>query len=70
MDKTKTATNDTNPGKRLYTISEMVEEIGGTKSYWRSQIYKGRLPFVKVGKKIFIDSHDLDACINKNKFRH
>ena len=57
-----------NSGKRLYTITEMTKEIGGTKSYWRKQIQDGKLPYVKVGKKLFIDTQDVDAYIQGNKF--
>jgi len=55
------------PEKRLYSIQEMVTEIGATVWYWRSQIWDGQLPYVQVGRKMLIDSRDIEAFIHKNK---
>jgi len=55
------------PEKRLYSIREMVTKIGATAWYWRSQIWDGQLPYVQVGRKIFIDSNDIEEFIHKNK---
>ena len=53
--------------KRLYTIKELATEIGGTKWFWRSMIWDAQLPFVRVGKKMFVDRNDIEAFIEKNK---
>jgi hypothetical protein len=58
------------PTKRLYSIKELVVEIGATEWFWRSQIWDGQLPYVQVGRKIFVDSQDLEAFIDKNKTRN
>ena len=63
----ETKTNPVLFQKRLYSIQELVREIGATKWFWRSQIWDGRLPFVKVGKKLFVDSKDIDTFITKYK---
>lgn len=55
------------PTKRLYTIKELVKEIGGTTWFWRSQIWDGRLPYVRVGRKILIDRDDIEAFIQRHK---
>jgi hypothetical protein len=55
------------PKKRLYSIKELPTEIGGTEWFWRSQIWDGQLPFVQVGRKMFIDFVDIEAFITKNK---
>jgi excisionase family DNA binding protein len=57
-------------GKRLYTIKELVEQFGATKWFWRSQIWAGRLPYVQVGRKMFIDKEDIEAFIARHKTRH
>jgi hypothetical protein len=54
--------------KRIYSIKEMVSEIGATEWYWRSQIWEGNLPYVQVGQKIFIDREDIESFIQRNKF--
>ncbi|MFH1983898.1 MAG: helix-turn-helix domain-containing protein [Pseudomonadota bacterium] len=55
------------PTKRLYTIKELVAEIGATEWYWRTQIWDGQLPFVQVGRKMFVDREDVERFISKNK---
>ena len=53
--------------KRLYSISESAEYLG--RSVWsvRELIYSGRLPCVKVGRRIHLDIVDLDKWIEMNK---
>ncbi len=53
--------------KRLYSIKELVDLIGATEWFWRSQIWDGTLPYVQVGKKMFIDSADIESFIEKYK---
>ena len=67
MSSTK---NQTTAGKRLYTIKELVDQLGATEWFWRSQIWSGRLPFVQVGRKMFIDREDIEAFIARHKTRH
>jgi hypothetical protein len=56
--------------KRLYSIKELVHLIGATEWFWRSQIWSGDLPYVQVGKKMFIDSTDIEAFIEKYKMKN
>jgi len=53
--------------KRLYSIKELVKEVGGTEWFWRCQIWDGRLPFVQVGKKMFVDREDIEIFIENHK---
>ena len=55
------------PVKRLFSVKELVKEIGVTEWFWRSQIWDGQLPYVQIGRKMFIDSQDLEDFIKKNK---
>ena len=55
------------PKKRLYSIKELVAEIGATEWFWRSQIWDGQLPFVQVGRKMFVDLEDIESFIQRNK---
>jgi excisionase family DNA binding protein len=66
MDKTGCAQNV--PVKRLYSIKELVAEIGATEWFWRSQIWDGQLPYVQVGRKMLIDIDDIEAFIEQHKF--
>ena len=56
------------PAKRLYSIKELVREIGATEWFWRTQIWDGQLPYIQVGRKMFIDHEDVEAFIKKFKF--
>ena len=62
--------NQTTAEKRLYTIKELVAYLGATEWFWRIQIWAGRLPFVQVGRKMFIDKEDIEAFIARHKTRH
>ena len=55
------------PTKRLYSIKELVAEIGATEWFWRSQIWDGQLPYVQVGRKMFVDQVDIENFIDRNK---
>ena len=62
--------NPTVNTKRLFSIKELAAEIGGTKWFWRSQIWDGQLQYVQVGKKMFVDRNDVEVFIEKNKHRN
>jgi len=53
--------------KRLYSIKEMACEIGATEWYWRSQIWDGKLPYIQVGRKMFIESRDIERFIETHR---
>jgi len=53
--------------KRLYTIKELVKEIGATEWFWRSQIWDGRLPYIQVGRKMFVENNDIEKFIRDHR---
>jgi hypothetical protein len=53
--------------KRLYTLPEAGHYLGRTVWSMRELIWAGKLPVVRSGKRIFLDVHDLDSYIEKNK---
>jgi|GEM_PF-3359442 len=53
--------------KRLYSIKELVKEIGATEWFWRTQIWNGKLPYIQIGRKMLIDREDVEAFIQKHK---
>lgn len=57
-------------GKRLYSIKELVAIVGATEWFWRSQIWDGSLPYVQVGKKLFVDREDINLFIASNKHQN
>lgn len=61
----KQALNSKN--KRLYSIRELSGIFGATEWFWRTQIWDGKLPCVKVGRKMLIDRRDVECFIEKHK---
>ena len=55
------------PAKRLFSISEMASAFGATKWFWRTQIWDGQLPYIQVGRKMFVDRTDIEQFITDNK---
>ena len=55
--------------KRLYSINEAATYLG--RSVWsvRELIWDGKLPCVKVGRRIHLDIIDLDQWIERNKVK-
>ena len=55
--------------KRLYTLKEAAEYLG--RSVWsvRELIWAGKIPVVRGDgdRKIFLDIHDIEEYINRNK---
>jgi excisionase family DNA binding protein len=53
--------------KRLYNIDEAAEYLG--RSIWsvRELMYGGVLPYIKIGRRISFDIHDLDKVIERHK---
>lgn len=56
-----------NTSKRLYSIKELANEVGATEWFWRNQIWGKRLPVIRVGRKQFVDAHDLEEFIEAHK---
>ena len=58
------------PRKRLLSLKDLVQEFGVSMWFWRTQIWDGKLPFVQVGRKILVDSQDVEKFINNEKQCH
>jgi len=56
-------------GKRLYTLKEAASYLGRSEWGMRDLIWTRAIPVVRQdgGRKIFLDIHDLDDFINRNK---
>ncbi len=55
------------PAKRLFDIKEAAEYLGRTVGALREMLYAGKMPFVRDGRRILIDIHDMDAWIDRSK---
>lgn len=53
--------------KRLYSIKEASTYLG--RSIWavREMLWAGKLPYVRDGRRILLDIHDMELWIEKNK---
>ena len=53
--------------KRLYTIPEAAEVLGRSVNSVREMIWKGRLPHVRIDRRVQVDVQDLEALIESSK---
>jgi hypothetical protein len=53
--------------KRLYSLPEAAHYLGRTLWSMRELIWKGSIPIVREGKRIFVDVNDLNLYIERNK---
>jgi hypothetical protein len=53
--------------KRLYTLEEGATYLGRTVWAMRGLVWKGSIPIVREGKRIFLDIADLDKYVVRNK---
>lgn len=53
--------------KRLYSIKEAAVFLGRSDWSVREMLWAGKIPYVKDGKRIFIDIIDLEVWIDRNK---
>lgn len=53
--------------KRLYSIKDASVYLG--RSVWavREMLWAGKMPYIKDGKRILLDIHDMESWIEKNK---
>jgi hypothetical protein len=59
--------NPKGPVKRLYTLPEAAFYMGRTVPQMRELQWKGKVCFIKDGKRIFFDVRDLDSYIDQAK---
>jgi len=53
--------------KRLYDIHAAAEYLGRSSYSVRTLIWADKLPYVKDGKKQYLDIYDMERYIEKNK---
>jgi hypothetical protein len=53
--------------KRLYDLKEAAHYLGRPIFSVRTLIWKGALPCVKDGRKMYLDIYDLDKYVDRNK---
>lgn len=56
--------------KRLFTIAESAHYLGRSVYSLRCSIWKGTLPVVQEGRKMWLDVNDLNQFIETNKRTH
>jgi excisionase family DNA binding protein len=55
--------------KRLYTVKEASIYLGRSECAVREMIWAGKIPYVKLDYRIYIDIDDLNSLIDRNKVR-
>lgn len=61
--------NPKGPQKRLYSLQEAAFYLGRTIHSLREIIWAGKIPFVKVDRRLFIDIRDLERLVEQFKER-
>jgi excisionase family DNA binding protein len=56
--------------KRLLDVKEAGEYLGRSEGSIRELIWAGRLPAIKVGRRIHLDIGDLDEWIEQHRIRY
>lgn len=59
--------NNKRTQRRLLSIKQLVDDVGATEWFWRTQIWNGNLPYIQVGKKMFVDHSDVEKFIQGHK---
>ena len=52
--------------EKLYTVKEMQEYLGIHRTYAYKILREGKLPKIKLGKRILIRESDLQAFLDRN----
>ncbi len=55
------------PTQRLYDLKTAAIYLGRSVYSVRELIWKGKIPYIKDGKKQYLDVFDMNAYIEKNK---
>jgi excisionase family DNA binding protein len=55
--------------KRLYSIKEASFYLGRSICALREMLWAGKLPYIKDGRRILLDIHDMNSWVDKNKVR-
>jgi excisionase family DNA binding protein len=55
--------------KRLYAVPEAAQYLGRSSWGIRSLIDSGKLPTVRIDRRVFIDVHEMDRLIEESKSR-
>ena len=63
----ETRKHPTGPAKRLYNISEAACYLGRSVDSLRELLWAGKVPFIKDGKRIYLDVRDMDGYIEQSK---
>ena len=65
--KNKTQKIEKHLDKRLYDLKEAATYLGRPVFSVRTLIWNGALPYVKEGRKFYLDIFDMDTYIERNK---
>jgi excisionase family DNA binding protein len=62
-----TRKDELRPQKRLFSIKDTSIYLGRSINSVRDMMHSGKIPFIRDGKRIFIDVRDLDLWIERSK---
>jgi excisionase family DNA binding protein len=53
--------------KRLYTLKEAAHYLGRPVFSLRTMLWSGKIPYIRDGRKYYLDIKDMDAYIEQQK---
>ncbi len=56
--------------KRLYSIPEAGQYLGRTVWSVREMVYTGKIPYIRDGRRMFLDIRDMDSWIENNRCQY
>ncbi len=55
------------PARRLYSIEDASVYLGRSVNGVREMMCQGKIPYIKDGKRVFLDIKDMDTWIERSK---
>jgi len=62
------STNPTKPGRKLYSVAETRELLGGIgKTFFYHLVKQNELELIKLGRRSYVTSEGIDALISRSR---
>ncbi len=68
LEKTQGITNPLQ--QRLYTLPQAAHYLGRSLWSMRELVWKGSIPIIREGTRIYIDINDMNAWIDRNRTKY
>ena len=49
------------------SLAEAAQVSGMSLSWWRKKVFRGEVPYYKIGRRILVDTSDIELLFRKNR---